>query len=82
MIARRAQAGETLTTLDGVSRTLDPSMTVIADDGGPIGVSGSPHRRSSERRGDGRSGHRLLVADCAIGATLLVAEQRHAPILE
>ena len=40
VIARRAQSGETLTTLDGVSRTLDPSMTIIADDGGPIGVAG------------------------------------------
>ena len=40
VIARRTRSGETLTTLDGVSRTLDPSMTVIADDGGPIGVAG------------------------------------------
>jgi phenylalanyl-tRNA synthetase beta chain len=40
VIARRAQAGEMLTTLDGVSRTLDSSMTIIADEIGPIGVAG------------------------------------------
>ena len=31
VVVRRARAGETLVTLDGVARTLDPSMTVIAD---------------------------------------------------
>jgi phenylalanyl-tRNA synthetase beta chain len=40
VVARQAQAGETVTTLDGVDRKLTPQMTVIADDGGPIGVAG------------------------------------------
>ncbi|HZN97431.1 MAG TPA: phenylalanine--tRNA ligase subunit beta, partial [Gemmatimonadales bacterium] len=40
VVVRRAVAKETLTTLDGVSRALDPSMTIIADEGGPIGVAG------------------------------------------
>jgi phenylalanyl-tRNA synthetase beta chain len=31
VVVRRARAGETIRTLDGVERTLDPSMTVIAD---------------------------------------------------
>jgi phenylalanyl-tRNA synthetase beta chain len=40
VIARRARAGETITTLDGIARTLSEGMTVIADDNGPIGVAG------------------------------------------
>jgi phenylalanyl-tRNA synthetase beta chain len=40
VIARKARERETITTLDGVSRTLTPDMTVIADDSGPIGVAG------------------------------------------
>jgi phenylalanyl-tRNA synthetase beta chain len=40
VVARRARAGETVVTLDGVERTLTPEMTVIADDGGAIGIAG------------------------------------------
>jgi phenylalanyl-tRNA synthetase beta chain len=40
VIARRARSGETVTTLDGVSRVLAPTMTIIADDEGAIGVAG------------------------------------------
>ena len=40
VVARRAQPGETVVTLDGINRTLTPEMTVIADDGGAIGVAG------------------------------------------
>jgi phenylalanyl-tRNA synthetase beta chain len=40
VVARRARAGETIVTLDGVERKLAPEMTVIADDGGAIGVAG------------------------------------------
>jgi phenylalanyl-tRNA synthetase beta chain len=37
---RRARAGETLVTLDGTSRTLDPADLVIANDHAPMGLAG------------------------------------------
>ncbi len=38
--ARRAAAGETLETLDGITRRLDPDDLLIADDSGPLGLAG------------------------------------------
>jgi phenylalanyl-tRNA synthetase beta chain len=40
IVARQAQPGETIMTLDDVERTLDPGDLVIADDSGPIGIAG------------------------------------------
>ncbi|MEO8225874.1 MAG: phenylalanine--tRNA ligase subunit beta [Gemmatimonadota bacterium] len=40
VIARRARTGEHVVTLDGANRALDADMTVIADDGGAIGIAG------------------------------------------
>ena len=37
---RRARGGEKLTTLDDVSRRLDPDDLLITDDSGPIGLAG------------------------------------------
>ncbi|MGL3199060.1 MULTISPECIES: phenylalanine--tRNA ligase subunit beta [Curtobacterium] len=37
---RRAAAGETLVTLDDVTRKLDPEDLVITDDDGPVGLAG------------------------------------------
>ena len=37
---RRARAGETLVTLDGQTRTLDPEDLLITDESGPIGLAG------------------------------------------
>lgn len=40
LAARTADAGEVVETLDGATRKLDPSMTVVADGEGPVGVAG------------------------------------------
>lgn len=40
IVVRRARAGETITTLDDVQRTLAEDDLVIADDNGPIGIAG------------------------------------------
>jgi phenylalanyl-tRNA synthetase beta chain len=40
IIVRRAQAGEKMTTLDGVERELDDSMLLICDTLGPVAIAG------------------------------------------
>jgi phenylalanyl-tRNA synthetase beta chain len=40
LVVRRAQAGESIETLDGQTRTLDPEMVVIEDDQGPTSIAG------------------------------------------
>jgi phenylalanyl-tRNA synthetase beta chain len=48
VVVRSARAGETLVTLDGVTRTLTPEMTVIADSRNPIGLAGVMGGRDTE----------------------------------
>ncbi len=40
IIVRRAKEGETMTTLDGQLRQLDPEMLLITDGGGPVAIAG------------------------------------------
>ncbi|MBQ7329474.1 MAG: phenylalanine--tRNA ligase subunit beta, partial [Oscillospiraceae bacterium] len=48
IIVREAEAGETLTTLDGNLRLLKPGMLVIADENKPIGLAGIMGGENSE----------------------------------
>jgi phenylalanyl-tRNA synthetase beta chain len=48
LVARLARPGEKLVTLDGVERSLDGGMTVIADAKGAVGVAGVMGGRDSE----------------------------------
>ncbi len=40
IVVRRAEPGESVTTLDDVVRTLDPDDLLITDDAGPVGIAG------------------------------------------
>lgn len=51
IVVRRASAGEKLQTLDGVERTLDEQMLVIADPTRPIGLAGVMGGANSEITG-------------------------------
>ena len=48
IVVREAEAGETLTTLDGNVRQLQPGMLVIADETKPIGLAGIMGGENSE----------------------------------
>jgi phenylalanyl-tRNA synthetase beta chain len=52
VVVRSAREGETLVTLDGVSRALTPAMTVIADSVRPIAIAGVMGGQETEVTGD------------------------------
>ncbi|HWK88858.1 MAG TPA: phenylalanine--tRNA ligase subunit beta, partial [Longimicrobium sp.] len=59
---RAARAGETLTTLDGIARTLEPADLVIADGEGPVALGGVMGGQDSEV-GDATT---ELLIECAL----------------
>ena len=52
IVVREAEAGESLTTLDGNLRPLKPGMLVIADENKPIGLAGIMGGENSEIKDD------------------------------
>ncbi len=48
IVVRESEEGESLTTLDGVQRNLQPGMLVIADENKPIGLAGIMGGENSE----------------------------------
>ena len=52
IIVRRAKEGETLTTIEGTTRELNPNMLVIADENKPVAVAGIKGGENSEIVGD------------------------------
>jgi phenylalanyl-tRNA synthetase beta chain len=75
LVVRRAQAGEKLTTLDDVERTLDPDDIIIADDSGPVSMAGVMGGASTEVRPD--STDILLEAAIWNPASIARAVRRH-----
>ncbi|MDA8442610.1 MAG: phenylalanine--tRNA ligase subunit beta [Peptococcaceae bacterium] len=55
IIVRPAQPGETIVTLDNVTRTLDAEMLVIADQDSPVAIAGVMGGLNSEVTADTRS---------------------------
>ncbi len=72
---RTARAGETLLTLDGVERGLDPDDLLICDDDGPIALAGVMGGASTEIN-DGTRDVLLEVANFSAG-TVLRSARRH-----
>lgn len=62
IIVRRAGANENITTLDGIERTLDESMLVIADNKKAIGIAGVMGGENSEITNDTQT----LVLESAV----------------
>jgi len=71
IVVRRARKGETITTLDGVARELDPGILVIADGGRPVAIAGVMGGRETEI---GEGTKRILIESALFDPTLV----RHA----
>ncbi|WP_214404310.1 phenylalanine--tRNA ligase subunit beta [Pseudonocardia lacus] len=79
IVVRKAAAGEKLTTLDDVVRTLDPDDLLITDDSGPIGLAGVMGGATTEIAGPGAGGtvDVLLEAAHFLPAVVARTARRH-----
>ena len=75
IVVRRALAGESLTTLDEITRDLDVDDLVIADDSGVIGIAGVMGGASTEI--DGNSTDIVIESAHFEPATVSRAARRH-----
>ncbi|HEU5044900.1 MAG TPA: phenylalanine--tRNA ligase subunit beta [Nocardioidaceae bacterium] len=75
IVVRRAEPGETLTTLDGVTRKLDPEDLLITDDSGPIGMAGVMGGQTTEL--SGTTSHVVIEAAHFAPATVFRTARRH-----
>ena len=76
IVVRRARTGETLTTLDDVTRPLDPDDLLVTDDSGPIALAGIMGGASTEIGDTGRIDV-LLEAAHWDPATIARGARRH-----
>lgn len=74
IVVRRAEKGETLRTLDGVERTLDPEMLAICDAERPLAVAGVMGGEDSEVTADTTE----LLLECALFAPAPIRATRKA----
>ncbi|PRI10796.1 phenylalanine--tRNA ligase subunit beta [Leucobacter massiliensis] len=75
IVVRRARAGETLVTLDGQERRLDPEDLLITDDRGPIGLAGVMGGDST--KADGTTTDVLIEAATFDPVTIARSARRH-----
>jgi phenylalanyl-tRNA synthetase beta chain len=72
VVVRRARTGESLVTLDGVTRKLDPEMLVIADANRPVALAGVMGGQATEVT----AGTTDLLLECALFDPKVTRETR------
>ena len=80
IVVRKARAGESFTTLDGVERSCDPDDLLIADAQGPVGFAGAMGGERTEVRDSTRTV--LLEVATFDPANVLRGARRHQLLTE
>ena len=74
IVVRRAEPGETMTTLDGVERPLDTDMAMVCDAEGPSGIAGIMGGQISEV--SGKTTRVLMEMATWVGPNILETSKR------